>query len=570
MQFNQIKNQPVRWNIYFLILFMLFMGACANAQTTYLQQADKANMLLDRLEIKARTDSFFNFSAVKPFSRRHAVAAATHYQQQYGKNLTKVDAYNIERLLVNNLEFVSATERAKFASKKPFLKNFWQTPANMYEVHVKDFDLIINPMMNVAFSKESNNEETLYQNGRGLYVRGKLANKVGFYASITDNQEKDPMYVRSFVAARKAVPGAGFYKDFKTTGYDFFDARGYVTFNATKYIDVTFGYDKNYIGNGQRSLFLSDAGNNNLFFRLNTRIWKLNYQNLFMELHHADNRTGDRLVGKKYAALHHLDINITKWLNVGLFEGVVFGRKDKFDFGYLNPVIFYRSIELQNGSYDNSLVGLDVKANLPKNIQLYGQLLLDEFNLSQVKKNEGWWANKWGIQLGAKYIDAFGIPNLDLQLEHNRVRPFTYSHSDSLANYTHYNQPLAHPLGANFSEIIGVARYQPAAKWLAVAKLIYYTQGRDSSSQSYGSNIFYPNQAPFRQGDYGYNIGSGWKTNVLLASFLLSYEFRENFFVELNALFRRQETKTVPLTSANTSVLSLGLRWNMHRREFDF
>jgi hypothetical protein len=249
---------------------------------------------------------------------------------------------------------------------------------------------------------------------------------------------------------------------------------------------------------------------------------------------------------------------------------VVFGRKDKFDFGYLNPIIFYRSIELQNGSYDNSLVGLDVKANLPKNIQLYGQLLLDEFNLSEVKKNEGWWANKWGIQLGAKYIDAFGIPNLDLQLEHNRVRPFTYSHSDSLANYTHYNQPLAHPLGANFSEMIGVARYQPAAKWLAVAKLIYYTQGRDSSSLSYGSNIFYPNQSPFRQGDYGYNIGSGWKTNVLLASFLLSYEFRENFFVELNALFRRQETKTAPLTSANTSVLSLGLRWNMHRREFDF
>ena len=570
MQFNQIKNQPVWRNSYFLILFVLLIGSGALAQTTYLPQGDKANILLERLEIKARTDSFFNFSKIKPFSRRHAVAAASHYQQLNGKTFSKVDAYNVQRLMANNLEFVPAAERAKYASKKPFLRNFWQTPANMYEVHVKDFDLVINPMMNVAFSKESNNDETLYQNGRGLYVRGKLANKVGFYASITDNQEKDPMYVRSFVAARKAVPGAGFYKEFKTTGYDFFDARGYITFNATKYIDVTFGYDKNFIGNGQRSLFLSDAGNNNLFFRLNTRIWKLNYQNLFMELHHADNRTGDRLVGKKYAALHHLDINITKWLNVGLFEGVVFGRKDKFDFGYLNPVIFYRSIELQNGSYDNSLVGLDVKANLPKNIQLYGQLLLDEFNLSQVKKNEGWWANKWGIQLGAKYIDAFGIPNLDLQLEHNRVRPFTYSHSDSLANYTHYNQPLAHPLGANFSEMIGVARYQPAAKWLAVAKLIYYTQGRDSSSQSYGSNIFYPNQAPFRQGDYGYNIGSGWKTNVLLASFLLSYEFRENFFVELNALFRRQQTKTTPLTSANTSVLSLGLRWNMHRREFDF
>ncbi|MBK8952356.1 MAG: hypothetical protein IPM85_08830 [Chitinophagaceae bacterium] len=446
MQFSQIKNQPVMRRCYFLFLFPMITVAGANAQTTYLPQGDKTGILLERMEIKARTDSFYNFSAIRPYGRRHIVAAAAHYQQRFGNNISKVDAYNIQRLMANSLEFIPAAERPKYASKKPFLKNFWQTPANMYEVHVKDFDLVINPMMNVAITKESNNDETLYQNGRGVYVRGCLANKIGFYASITDNQEKDPMYVRSFVTARKAIPGAGFYKDFKTTGYDFFDARGYVTFNATKYIDITFGYDKNFIGNGQRSLFLSDAGNNNLFLRLNTRIWKLNYQNLFMELHHADNRIGDRLVGKKYAALHHLDINITKWLNVGLFEGVVFGRKDKFDFGYLNPIIFYRSIEQQNGSFDNSLVGLDVKANLPKNIQVYGQLLLDEFNLTEVKKNDGWWANKWGIQLGAKYIDAFGIPNLDLQLEHNRVRPFTYSHSDSLANYTHYNQPMAHPL----------------------------------------------------------------------------------------------------------------------------
>jgi hypothetical protein len=249
---------------------------------------------------------------------------------------------------------------------------------------------------------------------------------------------------------------------------------------------------------------------------------------------------------------------------------VIFGRKDRFDFGYLNPIIFYRSIEQQNGSFDNSVAGLDVKANLAKKIQLYGQLSLDEFLLSEIRKNEGWWANKWGIQLGAKYIDAFGISNLDLQVEHNRVRPFTYSHRDSVANYTHYNQPLAHPLGANFSEFIGVARYQPAPKWLAVAKMIYYTQGRDSSSRSFGSNIFYPNIAPFRQGDYGYNIGSGLKTSVLLASLLVSYELRENLFVEFNALYRKQETKTPPISSTNSSIISFGIRWNMQRRDFDF
>lgn len=551
-------------------LALILLPISAFSQTTYLPQGDKANILLERMEIKSRTDSFFNFSKTKPFSRKHTVGAVNHYMEQFGKTVSKVDAYNAQRIMVNNLEYLPAADRAKYASKKPVLKNFYTSPASLYEVHVKDFDLVINPVIQVTVSKESDNEETLYQNTRGVTLRGRLANKIGFAAYITDNQEKTPFYVRDFVNARKAVPGAGFYKTFKTTGYDYFDARGYFTFNVTKYIDVTFGYDRNFIGNGQRSMYISDIGNSNLFLKLNTRIWKLNYQNLFMELHSAEIPGGDQLLPKKYAAMHHLDVSVTKWLNIGLFEGVIFGRKDRFDFGYLNPIIFYRSIEQQNGSFDNSVAGLDVKANLAKKIQLYGQLSLDEFLLSEIRKNEGWWANKWGIQLGAKYIDAFGISNLDLQVEHNRVRPFTYSHRDSVANYTHYNQPLAHPLGANFSEFIGVARYQPAPKWLAVAKMIYYTQGRDSSSRSFGSNIFYPNIAPFRQGDYGYNIGSGLKTSVLLASLLVSYELRENLFVEFNALYRKQETKTPPVSSTNSSIISFGIRWNMQRRDFDF
>jgi hypothetical protein len=558
-----------------LLILFPFAGA---AQTTYFTQGDKANILIERLEIKAKTDSSLNFSKTRPFSRKVILnsdginAISSSLTLTTGKNvitLSKVDQYNLKSLLLNNIEFTGG-DWTRFKSKKPIAKRFYQTPANLYEVHIKDFDLVINPVIQVAVSKEKDNDETLYLNTRGLNLRASIANKIGIYAYITDNQEKDPMYVRDWEQRRKAVPGQGFYKQFKTTGYDYFDARGYFTFNVAKYIDVTFGYDKNFIGNGYRSLLLGDNSSSNLFLKLNTRIWKFNYQNLFMELHNADNRVGDKLIGKKYAAMHHLDVSVNKWLNIGLFEGVIFGRKDRFDFGYLNPVIFYRSIEQQNGSFDNSIIGLDAKANVAKKFQVYGQFSLDEFLLSEITKSNGYWANKFGLQVGAKYIDAFGISNLDLQLEHNRVRPFTYSHRDSVANYTHYNQPLAHPLGANFSEVIGIARYQPAPKWLTVAKLIYYTQGRDSSSRSFGGNIFLPNQLPFRTTENGYFIGSGWKTNVFYASFLLSYEWRENLFIELNAVYRKQDTRTTPVTSANSSIVSFGVRWNMHRREFDY
>lgn len=556
-----------------LLLFGLLLPTMVLSQSTYLSQGDKQNILLERWEIKAGNDSVLNFSKTKYFNRgKYVINGVRSFLQNHDESsLSKTDAYNLRSIYMNNTEFLTEEERAQYQSRKPILKNFYTTPANLYEVHVKDFDLIVNPVVQYVISKESDNDQHLFLNTRGLTVRGRIANKIGFAAYLTDNQERDPMYVQQWVADRQAVPGNGYFKSFKDPGgLDYFDARGYISFNVTKYIDVAFGYDKNFIGNGHRSLFLSDFGSNNLFLKLNTRIWKFNYQNLFMELHNAYARGGDKLLDKKYAVMHHLDINLTKWLNVGLFEGVVFGRPNKFDFSYLNPVIFYRSIEQQNGSHDNAVVGLDLKANFAKRFQVYGQLLLDEFKLSEIKANNGWWANKFGIQMGAKYIDAFGIKNLDLQVEHNRVRPFTYSHGDSVANYTHYNQPLAHPLMANFQEFIGIARYQPAPKWMIQAKAIYYQQGRDTGAVSYGSNIFLPNGPPYRVSDYGFNIGSGWKTNVMYASLLVSYELKQNLFLELFGVARKQETKTAPITSEKSTIVSFGVRWNMQRREFDF
>lgn len=563
MQFNQ--KRPL-----LVVLAMAISSATAFAQSTFLQQGSKDQIILERLEIKAQKDSVLNFSKNRYLTRRYAAGAVGRWEQHVGmQSLSKTDAYNIQGLLQDNIEELPDSVRLRLASRKP-LGRFYQTPSNLYEVHIKDFDLVINPVIQFRYMKESGNDETLFQNTRGLALRGRISNKIGFAAYLTENQERDPFYVQAWEDSFKSVPGGGYYKNFKGTGFDYFDARGYFTFNAAKYIDITFGYDRNFIGNGYRSLFLSDFSQNTLFLKLNTRIWKFNYQNIFMELTQTEPRAADRLLRKKYAAMHHLDVQLTKSINVGLFEGVVFGRSNRFEFGYLVPVIFYRSIEQQNGSFDNSVAGLDFKANIRKQFQVYGQFLLDEFNLAQIKRNDGWWANKWGLQLGAKYIDAFGIDNLDLQVEMNRVRPFTYSHRDSVANYTHYNQPLAHPLGANFNEVIAILRYQPAPRWTILGKLMSWKQGLNIGAQSYGSNIFLPNIPPFRVGDYGYEIGSGTEAKTMYGSFLLSYELRPNLFIEAQGVYRKFDVPSNSSRNSSAKILSVGVRWNAFRREFEF
>ncbi len=549
----------------------------SSAQTTYLPEGSKEYQFIDRLEIKQGNFTDLNYSTIKPYSRK-AIVAETEYfdsatlgysnsltgddaQKWAGLNLSSIDKYNIQSILMNSSEWVTGSKES-FLSKKPILNAFYTTKPNLLEVNVKDFFLAVNPVLSFQFSKESSNDETIFYNKRGITARGMIANRIGFSTTITDNQERGPQFFQSRVNQFHAVPGVGYYKDFKTTAFDYFDARGYITFSATKYIDIQFGYDKNFLGNGYRSLFLSDFGDSYLFLKLNTRIWKFNYENIFMELMPQFVKNGDNLLDRKYAAMHHLSMNITKWLNVGLFEGVVFGRKNRFDFEYLNPIIFLRHVEGTVGSPDNAVAGIDFKINFAHHFQLYGQLLLDEFIANEITKNDGFWANKFAYQLGGKYVDAFNLKNLDLQFEINRTRPFTYAHYDSVANYTHYNQPLAHPLGANFQEFIGILKYQPAPKWYINARGIYYYQGLDSLGQNFGSNPF--ELYTTRTKDYGFDVGSGNKVKVFNASFVLSYELRENLFIEGSYLYRKYTGLE------NKSMFGIGIRWNAARREYDY
>ena len=184
------------------------------------------------------------------------------------------------------------------------------------------------------------------------------------------------------------------------------------------------------------------------------------------------------------------------------------------------------------------------------------------FYLKFLKERKGWWANKQGYQAGFKVFNLFHLNNLYLQGEANYVRPYTYSHGNSIQNYGHYNQSLAHPLGANFQEFICILKYQPAPKWYINARAIYYYQGLDSTGENFGGNPF--ELYTTRTKDFGYFVGDGNKVKCLNASLALSYELRENLFIEGSYLFRKYTGL------GNTNVFNIGIRWNAARREYNY
>ena len=544
---------------------ILLSPIAAWSQSAYFPQGSKENILLERLEIKAQRDTALNFSHIKPFNRKWYVKAIDRLEDDptVKDALTPTDRYNIERARMNNLEWVEG-DKSAYRSRKPLWNTFYKTPANLIEVDQPDFFLAVNPVLQLNYIyDDAGGGENRFLNTRGFVARGLVSKRFGFQTYLTENQERAPQFVQDRINLYRAVPGADRHKPFKNKGVDYWDARGSFMFNAAKYLDIQFGYDRTHIGNGYRSLFFSEQSGNHLFLNLNLRVWRLNYMSRVMELTPQYTKGSmDTLLPKKYMAMHYISFTAPKWLTLGLFQGVVFGRQNHFEFGYLNPIIFLRPIEYQIGSPDNALIGLDAKANILKRFQLYGQLMLDEFLLSAIRERSGSWVNKWSLQAGVKHVDLFGVKNLDLQLEANLIRPFTYSHRDTIANYTHNNQPLAHPLMSNVQEFIGILRYQPAPKWYLQGRMIYWNGGSDVNGENWGNNIF--RDYSTRAADEGIFFGAKEKTRWMNANLWAAYEWRENFFIELNASARKAPDRDLNLFG------SVGLRWNMHRRDYDY
>jgi hypothetical protein len=536
--------------------FLLLSNFYLSAQSVYAPLSAAYNHTIDRKEILNGVILPDLHTSTKPYLRKDIAQSIIKDNPFLSPVFSSIDVQNFNYLLHD-----SPDESQLYGEEFKLLKTFYKQKNAFYHLKVPDFELFLNPVLGFSSGSETNNKNLIYQNTRGIELRGKLANKVGFYSFIGENQLAVPSYIKAEVDTFGVLPGAGFIKNFKNNGYDFFQARGYITFQPLKITTLQFGHDRNFIGNGFRSLIWSDNARESLFLKLQTKVWKFNYTNLFTELTDLTQITGSGTgIAKKYAAVHHLSLNLGKKLNIGLYESVLFARKNSgFDINYLNPIIFYRTVEHNLNSSDNVLVGLDIKYLPIKTICLYGQLILDEFVKDQLIKRTGWWANKWGIQAGIKYLNVLNVKNLDLQLEYNMVRPFTYTHYNRSQNYIHYNQAIAHPLGANFKEMVAVIRYQPIYKLRFELTAIMYNKGLDSStiSSTYGGNILrdYNNRIK----ETGNTIGQGFSNQVVFIQLLSTYQPWHNLNIDLRLVNRATKSPIV----TNEFIATVGLRLNL-------
>lgn len=312
------------------------------------------------------------------------------------------------------------------------------------------------------------------------------------------------------------------------------DLRGRISYTPNHIFNFQVGVDHNFIGQGSRSLFLSDYGKPYPFGLIRANFWRFEYSVLYQFF--KEGQRGDW--EGKFASSHHLSFNATDWLNIGIFESVVFQPRDTllqrgFDVEYLNPFVFYRPQEYSLGSSDNVLIGLEISAVVNKKHTIYSQIILDEFYLTELKNKTGWWANKFGAQIGGKGRFNVGKNKFFYRAEYNFVRPYTYSHISEQFNYGNQGQTLSHPYGSNFMEVLGELKWSHK-KLSAKLFLNYVLKGEDHSGYSYGGNVY--ESYTVRPYEFGHFIGQGHQVNRanigLSAAYKITNHGNLNVFME--------------------------------------
>lgn len=447
-----------------------------------------------------------------------------------------------------------------------------------------DFYIGINPIVDFQVGKDGS--KSTWVNTRGAEVKGTIGDNFAFYTNLRENQAVFPDYITDFAKTNRVVPGQGHARTFKETGFDYANASAYLAARPVYWLQATLGYGKNFIGDGYRSLILSDNAFAYPYVKLTADIWNIQYTCLYSQMSDRNRVLDDNTFARKNIVIHYLDWAVTKRINLGLFDAMVCRGQDEngvrrgLDFQYINPIIFLRTTDYYvGGSPDNALLGATASCILGKHTTLYAQFVLDEMTFKEFIGGNGYWANKQSYQFGIKSYNCFNVKNLFLQGEFNMVRPYMYSHYDGEDNYAHLNQPLAHPWGANFYEIVARAQYN-YKRFYFQYKMNFGQWGDDITTadgefQYYGHDIYhdyrdYYQIEGYEKPYYGHYMLTGELNTLMMNNFVVSWLVNPSYNLNVFAEVTHRNQNIEGIGNDNDFIISFGIRTTLDRKYYDF
>jgi hypothetical protein len=441
---------------------------------------------------------------------------------------------------------------------------------NLAVVREDGLVLKVNGLADFSAGKENGSSRLLYRNTRGALFEGTISGVIGFSSALYENQARFPGYIISYIRKHQVLPGQGVAKKFQTDGYDFSWAEGNLWVRPWKDLYLEAGYGKRFFGDGYRSLLLSDFSNVYPYagYRWYAGKFFLAATTQSMIQHEEVIRWDKRRFPAKTSVFHFAGAQLGRF-QITLMEASMYDNPDsagnfRWQAEFFNPLPVLNSL----AGRGNALWGINISVNLPPFL-LYGQWLADDYPLNKITDVHSV-QNKTGFQAGIKWFHAFSLPGMFFQAEYNQVRPYTYSGKTLSLSYTHYNEPLAHPLGANFREGIIRATYRYKF-FLLEGQSSYAVQGRSGGTLDWGADPLFRNgilPEPVKMSHQSH-ILQGIKTSIVNAYAGVSWIVNpvNTLHLSLEYHYRMESEEGNKNT---TGYIMIGLRTNRINHYYDF
>lgn len=446
---------------------------------------------------------------------------------------------------------------------------------HVVSVKNKDYTFYMDYFTDFGAGYEFNDSRSTNINTRGYQIGGTIGSKFFFYTSGFENQGKFANYEEAYITKTGMVPSQSYDRTSNNNSQvkgsrDWSYSTAMLGYAPSEHVSIALGQDKIFIGDGYRSVLLSDYSSTYPLLRFSIDIGKhIQYTAIWAYMDNQLAPTFDvNPSGPNYrrtwAAFHYIDWNITNRASLGFFNAVITaetddqGNRHGFDINYVNPVYFMRS--LGPGSIpDHTLAGFNGKYKVLDKTIIYGQVMFDQSQSTNTGPRNA-------FQLGLRGADLFKVSNLNYLFEGNTATPYTYSNQYPIVNYAQFNEPLAHPFGANFKELLGILNYS-IGKFDLQGELDYAKYGLNTATVNYGKDITLADNTLPPSNNTG--TGQGISTTLKYAEGTVAYVLnpKYNLRVEIGAVLR-QETNA--LTTTNTALITFGLRTTFRNLYHDF
>jgi hypothetical protein len=396
----------------------------------------------------------------------------------------------------------------------------------------------------------------------GLQLGGTAGSKFYYNVSGYITNALVPDYMATYINQVGIAPGQAYARTYTQNGYDWSYITAVASYTPFKFLNISAGHDKTFIGDGYRSLLLSDYSSPYLFFKLTATLGNVRYMAMWTDMNDPAPTSQYGIYRKKFGVFHYLDWNVSNRLSVGFFENITGffkddnGQKRPFDFNYINPLIFMKPINNSADDPDKSLLGFTGKYKISNGLTAYGQFILNEFHAADFFSSNGAVDNKYGYQIGFRGTNLFTVKKLNFLVETNNVKPYTYQARSAIENYANNSEPLAHPWGANFRELVGLLNYSYSRFDFSVeADLGRY--GLDMNNLNFGKDIFKIYTQPARI--FGNYTTQGLTTNMVYFEGKIGYLLnpKYNLRIELGGLIREEKNNRF---DDKTTLITIGLR----------